>query len=145
MLFPVGEAGAKGIAGERGRLDAGSGLKILEVLGVVHVEAESEVASFCRAHAANIPHKIAQCQQNLVAFIVGNANNANMSTAKPPKKRRITIEVDERLQRELEEANLGTGLGYPEMGRVGLIKVIREWRATGGVMVQALPNAATAA
>jgi hypothetical protein len=65
-----------------------------------------------------------------------------MSKASTPKKRRITIEIDELLQTELETAKQGTGLGFPEMGKVGLIKVIREWRKTGTVIAEALPPAA---
>jgi len=69
---------------------------------------------------------------------VGNANIANMSQEQPTKKKRISFEIDEEMQKELETATQGTGLGCPEIARVGLTKVLREWRKTGAVVVESL-------
>ena len=63
-----------------------------------------------------------------------------MSKEKTPKKRRITIELDDQLQSELDSVKQGTSLGFPEMGKVGLIKVIREWHRTGAVVAESMPS-----
>lgn len=138
VLLPVGEAGAEGVAGERGGFDAGAFLEVLEGCGVFFIQAEPEVTAFCCAHNANILRIFIQCQHKCVAFCVGNANIANMSREQPTKKKRISFEIDEQMQKELETATQGTGLGTPEIVRVGLTKVIREWRQTGAVVVESL-------
>ena len=61
-----------------------------------------------------------------------------MSQEQPTKKKRISFEIDEEMQKELETATQGTGLGCPEIARVGLTKVLREWRKTGAVVVESL-------
>lgn len=68
-----------------------------------------------------------------------------MSEEQPTKRKRISFEIDEDLQKEMETATRGTGLGFPELGRVGLIKVLREWRITGTVVAEALPPHSQAA
>lgn len=67
-----------------------------------------------------------------------------MSTTAKTKKRRITIEVDELLEEELNACTSRTGLGRPEIGKVGLIKVIREWRKTGSITAETLPDVVAA-
>lgn len=65
-----------------------------------------------------------------------------MKTTENPsmKKRRITIEVDGRLSALLESAKENTGLGLPELGRMALIKVVRELKQTGRIVADAMPE-----
>lgn len=65
-----------------------------------------------------------------------------MSKNAPAKKKRVTFEIDEALENDLVACAARTGLGRPELGKVGLIKVIREWRKTGAVIAENLPEAA---
>lgn len=61
------------------------------------------------------------------------------------KQRRINIVVDERLHSKLEAAQGRTGLGLPEMGRMGLIKIICELEKVGKIVADALPDEPSAA
>ena len=67
-----------------------------------------------------------------------------MSTTETPKKRRISTEVDGHLEEELTVCANRTGLGRPEIMKIGLIKVLRELRETGTVVAETLPAAMAA-
>ena len=69
------------------------------------------------------------------------ANKTNRTPAVPLAKRRVSIELSPMLAAQLEEARELTGLGLPELGRIGLIKILNELRQKGRIATEMMPRA----